>query len=403
MKTSISGMLLYHWYDVTDYESFSSSSRRGKSPLGFLTMMANSTLRKDGIQELLYWTPFQHWFRIKMLSNSPWIFTWAMYRLTMCILTMILMVDKSLIHNQGGVPENQAALYPNATFYYCSDYTRISIGPRILPYLAGFVCVSGISGLLYDASELVLVLVNRKPEFMYIQLRNGHVAVSFWFFRITQTIYLLAVVFITAYMVQQNVVPVDSMISDIGHLFFVLVAFFSQLFFIQQTGAIGFYIITIKHLLKDIFYFCVMYVLCVVPFLFYFMIFINRHSEQGCISEFRDYPASFYSMFLVMLNMINFRQYDLHDAHVIYITHIFFIFMVSILLINFLIAVMSDSAARISQRKKTLVRLEKLYALFVIDFRISWILKRYYNYVLRKIAVIKDDRIFVIDVQRINN
>ena len=396
-------MVIQHWYDVTDYESFSRSSRRGKSPLGFLTFMTNSTLRQDGIQELLYWMPFQQWFRIKKLSNLPWLLLWAIFRIITCVLTMILMVDESLMRNQGGVPENQANLYPNATFYYCSEYTRIALSPRVISYLAGFVCVYGIAGLVCDICEFVWILVKIKPEFMHIQLRNGNVAISFWFSRITQSIYLLAVVFINVYNVPQNAVPVDSMISDVGHLLFVLVAFSSLLFFIQQVGDIGFYIITIKHLLKDIFYFCILYVLCIMPFLFYFMIFINRHSEQGCISEFRDYQASFYSMFLVVLNMINFRQYDLHDAHVIFIAHIIFIFMVAILLVNFLIAVMSDSAARISERKNILVRLEKLHALFIADFRLSWILKRYHNYVQRKIAVVKDDRIYITDEQRINN
>ena len=152
---------------------------------------------------------------------------------------------------------------------------------------------------------------------------------------------------------------------DIGHVFFVLVAFFSPLkiclfrqiiiiilFVIQQIGAIWFCTITIKQLLNDILYFLVLRVLCVVPFLFHFMILINRHLEQDCIIEFRDYAASFYSMSMVMLNMINLRQYDLHDAQVIYMAHKIFIFMVGILLVNFHIAVMSDSAVRISERKR---------------------------------------------------
>ena len=403
-KTRISGMMLQYWYDITDYESFSSGSRRGKSPLGFLTFMTNNTLRKDGIQELLYWTPFQHWFSIKHLSNLPWIFVWAMYRIIICTLTMILMVDTSLIENHDGDPDNRSMLYPNSTVYLCLDYTTISISQSVLPYLAGFVCLYGIAGLLYDVCELFYVLVNRKPEFMLIQLKNGNVSISFWFFRVTQSIYLLVVVIITLPMVQNATNPVgDSIISDMGHLFFVLVAFASLLFFIQQISGIGFYIITIKHLLRDIFYFAVLYVLCATPFLFYFMTFINKHSTHGCVSEFRDYKASFYSMFLVMLNMVNFTDYELHDEHVIYITHIIFIFMVGILLVNFLIAVMSDSAAKIGVLKKTLVRLEKLHALFMADIRISWILKRYYTYVIKKIAVVNDGRIYVIDVQKIKN
>ena len=394
-------MLLHHWYDVTDYEGFSRNSRRGKSPLGFLTFMTNNTLRKDSVQELLYWTPFQHWFRIKKFSNLPFLFIWAIWRIFLCILTMTLMIDKSQIEEQGGIPENQKMVYPNATFYYCSE-SRISFGNGIHQYIARFVCVYATSGLLYNIFQFLRVIIKRKPEYMYMQLKNGNVAVSFWFFRLTQIIYLLAVVMITVYMVQHSLVAVDSIISDIGHLLFVLVAFSSLLFFMEQLSAIGIYIITMKHLLMDIFYFCILYVLCVVPFLLFFIIFMNRHSKQGCISAFSDYPTSFYSMFMVMLNMINFTQYDLKDPSVIYFTHVIFIFMVAILLINFLIAVMSDSASRIAQQKNILIRLEKLHALFIVDCRMSWILKRYYNYVLQNIAVVKDERIYIIDVQKID-
>ena len=399
-KESTSGMLLHQWYDITDYESFSNNNRRGKSPLGFLAFMTNDTVEKDGVNELLHWTPFQHWSKIKFYSNIPWLATWGLYRIVLCLLTMTLMIDKNIIQNQGGVPQNQANLYPNATFYYCPDYTHASFG-NYLPYVGGLACICGIAGLLYDVCELVWILATRRPEFMRIQLKHGNVAVSFWFFRITQCIYLMALVVTTVRIVRNISTPIDHS-SDIGRLVFILMAFCSLLFFLQQFRAIGFYIIAIKRMLKDLLYFCVLYVLCVTPFVLYFMMFVNTNSVNGCISEFSDYLTSFYSMFMVMLNMVNFTYYDLKNAWIIYASHVIYIFMVAILLVNFLIAVMSDSAARIAKRKQILIRLEKLHALFIADYRVSWIMKRYYNYILQRIAVVQDDRIYVIHVQKNN-
>ena len=399
-KETTSGILLSQWYDVTDYESFSSSSRRGKSPLGFLAFMTEKTLNNEGVQDLLYWKPFEHWFRIKLFSNVPWLCCWAMYRLLVCLFMMVVMVDEGNILGQGGVPENQASLYPNATFYYCDGYTTVSMGKEALIYVAIFTCVCGLIGIAFDIVELLYVLISRRPDFLRIQLNGGNVAVSFWFYRIVQFLFCLTLALISSKVAENRPIAVDT-VSDIGRLFFIIMAFASLLFFFEQIPHVGFYIIAIKRMLKDLLYFCVLYVICVTPFVLYFMMFINTNSAQGCVAEFYSYSVSFYSMFLVMLNMLDFTQYQMNNSSILFITHILFVFVVAILLVNFLIAVMSDSAARISSRKKILIRLEKLHAVFVSDNRVSWVLKKYYVYMLKKLAMVQNDRIYLINVEKI--
>ena len=399
IKERISGMLLHQWYDVTDYESFSSSSRRGKSPLGFLAFMTEKTLEKDGVQDLLYWKPFEHWFRIKLFSNMLWLLLWATYRFAVCLLMMVVIVDEGNIRGQGGVPENQASLYPNATFYYCEGYTTVSFGPQGLIYAAIFACICGLLGMVFDMGEFLYVLISRRPRFLHIQLKRGNVAASFWFYRIAQFLFSLSLVLLSSRIAQNQQATVDT-VSDIGRLFFVIMAFASLLFFFEQIPQVGFYIIAIKRMLKDLLYFSVLYVICVSPFVLYFMVFININSSQGCVEHFYNYSTSFYSMFLVMLNMLDFNQFDMRNATVLYFSHIIFIFMVSILLVNFLIAVMSASAARISDRKQILIRLEKLHAMFMMDSRIGCILKKYYTYIINKLALVHDGRIYVVNIEK---
>jgi hypothetical protein len=393
-------MLLHQWYDVTDYESFSSNNRRGKSPLGFLAFMTNKTVNKEGVQDLLYWKPFQHWYRIKLLSNMPWLFIWAISRLAVCLLMMVIMVDENNIRGQGGAPEHEALLYPNATFYYCPGYTTVSFGARGLVHAAMFVCICGLLGLAFDIGEMMYVLISRQQDFRQIQLKRGSVAVSFWFYRIAQFLFCFALVFISSKVAENQPIPVDA-VSDVGRLFFIITAFVSLLFFFEQIPEVGFYIISIKRMLKDLFYFCVLYVICVTPFVLYFMMFINTNSAEGCVVQFDNYITSFYSMFLVMLSILDFTQLDVNNSNIMYIAHVLFIFVVAILLVNFLIAVMSESAARISECKKILIRLEKLHAVFIVDSRLGWLLRRYYNYMVRKLAVVEHGRVYIINVDKL--
>ena len=402
IKETTSGILLSQWYDVTDYESLSSSSRRGKSPLGFLAFMTEKTLEKDGVYDLLYWKPFEHWFRIKLFSNVPWLCCWAIYRFLVCLLMMMVIVDEGNILSKGGSRENQAYLYPNATFYYCDGYTTVSMGKNTLLYVAIFTCICGLIGITFDIVELLYVLISRRPDFLMIQLKGGNVTVSFWFYRIAQFLQCFAIVLISSKVSEQKPNQVD-IASDIDRLVFIIMAFVSLLFFFEQLPKVGFYIIAIKRMLKDLFYFCVLYVICVAPFVLHFMVLVNTNSAQGCIGQFYNYLTSFYSLFLVMLNIMDFSNFDLYrnSSVILYLSHILYVTVVGILLINFLIAVMSDSTSRISDRKQILVRLEKLHAVFVADNRISWILKRYYVFMLRKLAVVREDRIYIINIEKI--
>ena len=214
-KETTSGILLNLWYDVTDCESFSSSSRRGKSPLGFLGFMTEKTLNNEGVHDLLYWKPFEHWFRIKLFSNVPWLCCWAMYRFLVCLLMMAVMVDEGNILNQGGVPENQASLYPNVTFYYCDGYTTVSMEKEALIYVAIFTCICGLVGITFDIVEVLYVLISRRPHFLRIQLKGGNVAVSFWFYRIVQFLFCLTLALISSKVAENQPIAVDT-VTDIG-------------------------------------------------------------------------------------------------------------------------------------------------------------------------------------------
>jgi len=53
-----------------------------------------------------------------------------------------------------------------------------------------------------------------------------------------------------------------------------------------------------------------------------------------------------------MLNMKEFRGYDVFNLEVLYMNHFTYVIIVNIMLINLLIAVFSNSMARVSENKE---------------------------------------------------
>ena len=394
-------MLHYQWYDVTEYELVSGSSRRGKSPLAFITYMTSEASEKSDTKELLSWKPFQHWYNLKMACNMPALVVWSTYRLTLSLIVMAMMTDNSILAKLSGVPQDEVLLYPNASFYYCAGYTIVSFSPTETFLVAIIIAICGLLGMAIDIGELLFVLVSHRPEFEWLQLRRGNLAISFWFSRVVHFLFLLSSAIATIRISENHPLGVDT-ISDVGRLVFVISAFSSLFLFLELIPEIGFYILIIKRILKDLFYFFLLYMVCVSPFVLYFMVFVNTNSKQGCIDHFYSYSQSFYTTFLVMLNLRDLTKYRVQNAVVLYATHMIFVFVVAILLVNFLIATMSESGFRISKKKEVLIRIERLHTLFTVDTWFGWISKKYQYYILRKVARVENGRVYILNVEKID-
>jgi len=59
-----------------------------------------------------------------------------------------------------------------------------------------------------------------------------------------------------------------------------------------------------------------------------------------------------YSLYLTMLNMIDYTAYDVTDREMLYINHYAFVMVLGILLLNLLIAVFSNTMARIKENQE---------------------------------------------------
>ena len=102
-----------------------------------------------------------------------------------------------------------------------------------------------------------------------------------------------------------------------------------------------------------------------------------------------------FSTFMIMLNMINLRDIEGPEPVSLYSFHIFYVFMMSILLLNFLIAVFSDSVNNVNQNHDVICDIQMLSVIFAVEERVQWLLRRWYIYHSKKCFMWQDGKIYL--------
>ena len=96
-----------------------------------------------------------------------------------------------------------------------------------------------------------------------------------------------------------------------------------------------------------------------------------------------------------MLNMINLREIEGPEPLSLYILHILYVFMVSILLLNFLIAIFSDSVNNVNQNHNVIYDIQTLSVIHTVENRLQWLFKKWYLHRSKKLFVCEHDRIYL--------
>ena len=393
------GALRYQRFDITDYEG-SEGRRSGKSPLAFMTFMNENCLGKPHIADLFSWMPLEQWYKMKTMPCWPLVLTWVMLRLS-TIVSYYLLMGSSL--------ENKVSVYNTSNtetvdeISWCDDDKDMTVGITFRTILIWYITIHSTLVICLDIFEITYISVYHQPYVLYrmcIQRRNT--VVSLQFHRISQ--HVLSWIFLAGGLTV--LLGLDSSYQTISELINVSAAigyFSSLLYFLQVMPSIGHNIITIQRMLCDLFHFSILFIMCVLPFARYFFIFFANNSNEGCIEDFATVIDSLYSSFTIMLNMVNFSEFDVENKNIVRLAHFCFVFIVAILLVNFLIALMSNSASEISRNKLLVQKLERLQVAMVLEFRLGWLLKRYYDWMKRHSGLVVEKKVLLTNVEWITH
>ena len=151
-----------------------------------------------------------------------------------------------------------------------------------------------------------------------------------------------------------------------------------RFFFLQTFPWIGDSIISIQGMVKDIVRFIVLLFIFMIPFMHIFYLGVAVTSNEGCIDDFKNVARSFYTLFRISLNMVDITSYDLRVADAFYMMHVIYVYIVGIVLLNFLIAVMSNIQSQLDENRRMLSTLNKLSIACYAENRLRHVVTCYY-------------------------
>ena len=113
------------------------------------------------------------------------------------------------------------------------------------------------------------------------------------------------------------------------------------------------------------------YLVILLPFQQAYQTFMNSYSKTGCQEDFKDDWSSLFTLYLTTFFIVDPRHYDVNYVGVFRLLFVLFTFVVAVVLLNFLIAIMSNTASQIKLDTEIIVNLNTLNIAHTIDMRFS--------------------------------
>lgn len=169
---------------------------------------------------------------------------------------------------------------------------------------------------------------------------------------------------------------------QILHIVIPILAAWSLLSFAQLLPSVGHALISIQRMFVDILHFSLIFLAVLLPFVISITFQILETSKEGCVRDYSDFYIATYTTYKLMLNMYDFSEVKVSRPGILYGLHVVYVTTIVVLLLNFLIAQMNNTATNISKSKENVIfilnRMSRALAVeerFIFMFRkifLSW-------------------------------
>ena len=371
------GYSVTQYFDLSDYELFDDGmpERFFNSPSLLADISHTDVLGSVACfeQPLLI-----SWMKAKILINWPFILIWFLFR----FFYISLFISAALENSWPSISHNTSDHNPNGTEEMVTCSLETSYFGSYLWYalavLSIFIIICDFYNFLYTRKlyhPAVAKLLRR---------RDSEYTVFFYWM---QAGMCLSIVGISACQILRNMgftVPpiVDHSLFTTGSIG----SMWSVVYFLQFLPWSSIYAIAIQRMLRDFLRFVLIFFLFLGAFAISFRRILLGSSNQ-CPKGFDTLSETIYSSFLVLLNLVNFRDYENADTIFLYILHIMFVFFISILLINFRIAVMTQSFSDVYANRRAIIQTQRLAIMLAIQIRLAGPLRVLYKRLQKNIFV----------------
>ena len=377
------GVASIYFYDVTDYESTIASRSSIKSPLYLLLYMEPSKLDDKYTRSVFTKGLIVEWVNCQKKVYLPFVIIWAMLRL---LVIGLLYFAANLSH----------PVDPN--IQTCGIELNI---PTEIEH--GTLCVLTIItllGLMYDIYDMIKTKLRREPwEVIYAQPRREY-TVQYRSYRILQCLLNVALLVICLNRIASYLwnIKIPTYPARLIYTMVLIGIVWSVLYFIQLLPVIGKCVIATQRMVQSLVNFSAIMLIFILPFAFTFPKFVYKDVNGTCPEEYNFVISSFYTSFTVIFNMNDFRSvntFSVSAQESLWLIHVIYVTLVAILLLNFLIAIFSDSYTIVANNPEVLTTIQWLSIIATLDLRLPRCLRCVLSSLKRKYFTYQNGRIYV--------
>ena len=386
IKQETRGLVTYTWYDVTDYEGHTTGSRRYLSPIWLIAFMDGQFLGSKNHARLNSCNYLMQWCQGNFRKNLPFIVVLFFVRLLYIVCSFLFDMDTSFYDDY--VPGN--------TTNHCRPDFAIVLNHNTRLGLSIYLTVHSCIIVIIHIIETIISRSKRNWAIWNTMKGKKNIVAHVTVYRSANLIFAI---FIIAYMTCAYLKLQESVtyFLDISRMVCPMLSIWSMLYFIQLLPSIGHFVIGVQQIINVMFHFVLIYSLMMIPFMHSFQLIINTKTNVGCIDGFSTVFDVGYSLFSTMLNMVDFRSIDMRNVRILLFAHVVFTFLISIMMINFFIALLSNTVSLVDSHRKSAIIRQRITVSFLIESRLAWLCSGLY----RRLNPLKveDGKILLVDVK----
>ena len=352
----------------------------------FLIYIDKSRIESPGSEAALDDPWLRSWMYAKLAINWPFFLIWFLFRFTY----IIVFFSASMGNSWPTVVNTKNTSDPNAN--NAEEITVCSHISGIGRYQWYSLVAIAILILMFDLYELFSIRRLLHPT-VHRLISSRDVIGHTYFYYVMQVTTCLSMVGISLCQILRTedfAVPLT-----IDHTLFFYTSFgcmWGLVYFLQILPWISIYAIAVQRMLQDSARFTLIFVIFICAFAISFRRILLGESNV-CPKHFETAGETIYSSFLLIINLINFREYQHFNKASLYSLHIIFVFFISILLINFLIATMTQSFSDVHAKRRVIMQIQRLMLMMTIQMRFARPLRALYQRLQMKVFVYHNKRL----------
>ena len=404
------------YYDVTDYECFGEGNRCLKSPLWYLTHVSNKILARDSENEFLLSPVIMSWCSLKENNTRHIIWLWFVFR---AFFYSMVVVASGYFNEVFSYVEHYASIDRVIQSYCMTPNCTLSCKEKVTAYnfstcerkiVTAYLCEGNIDlpelitvftvvllCCIIFISDVIYWIVSHSKRYCTARgadrkVLKGGPLMSTHFYSNAQSLLAFCVTATAVLMILGKYYNIP-LIVNLGVGFYICVILlnvWALLFFFQFLPHIGYFVVAVQRMIGDTLKFFIIYALFLIGFS---EAFDNVLTLNGFCSGtgFENKVMSLYTTFTTMFDMLDgdsFPDY-VKENFTVGLVHILYVMLVGVLLMNFIIAIMSDTITSVSDNKATLMTLQGLHVHLLLEYTLSpicccWYKKRQGMYLVRE-------------------